>query len=203
MSEQVRPTVRPAAAADLDRVAGTLASAFAVDPVFSWLLPPGIRARDRRRQRIFEVDGARSRTYGGLWTSADGDAAAVWFPPGHWRPSTSEDWRELPAWLRISGRRMRAFQRVRSALFAHHGELPPHWYLLYLGTRPERQGQGLGAALLDAVLERCDAERFPAYLESSNPRNTPLYRRHGFTESGSVTMPAGCPPMVPMWRDPR
>ncbi len=203
MSEHVQHAVRPATPGDVDRLTRTLAAAFADDPLFCHLLPPGVRARNERVRRVFAVDGARSLAYGGLWTSADADAAGVWFPPGHWRPTSREDLRELPAWLRIGGRRMQYFQQVRSAMYAHHRELPPHWYLLYLGTRPERQGRGLGGALLQAVLDRCDAERVPAYLEATCERNVPLYRRHGFVEQGTLAMPPGCPPMTPMWRDPR
>jgi GNAT superfamily N-acetyltransferase len=204
MSEHVRHAVRPAGPGDVDRLTRTLAAAFADDPLFCHLLPPGVRARDERVRRVFAVDGARSLAYGGLWTTADGDAAAVWFPPGHWRGTSREDLRELPAWLlRIGGRRMRYFQGVRSALYAHHRELPPHWYLLYVGTRPDRQGQGLGGALLQAVLDSCDTERMPAYLEATCPRSVPLYRRSGFVEHGTLALPPGCPPMTPMWRDPR
>jgi GNAT superfamily N-acetyltransferase len=203
MSEHVQHAVRPAGSEDVDQLTRTLAAAFADDPVFCHLLPPGVRARDDRMRRAFAVDGARSLACGGLWTTAGVDAAAVWFPPGHWRGSSREDLRELPAWLRIGGRRMRYFQQLRTALYAHHQELPPHWYLLYLGTRPEQQGHGLGGALLQAVLERCDTERVPAYLEASCERNAALYRRHGFVETGALDMPPGCPPMTPMWRDPR
>jgi GNAT superfamily N-acetyltransferase len=203
MSEHVQHSVRPATSGDVDGLSRTLATAFADDPVFCHLLPPGVRAREARVRRIFAIDGARSLAYGGLWAASDGDAAAVWFPPDHWRSTSREDLRELPAWLRVGGRRMQYFQRVRSALNAHHRELPPHWYLLYLGTRPARQGQGLGGALLRAVLDRCDAERLPAYLEATCERNIRLYRHHGFVEHGRLDMPPGCPPMTPMWRDPR
>jgi GNAT superfamily N-acetyltransferase len=92
---------------------------------------------------------------------------------------------------------------VRSALYAHHRELPPHWYLLYVGTRPERRGRGLGATLLQAMADRCDADGVPAYLEATCERSVPLYRRHGFAEHGTIDVPTGCPRMVPMWRDPR
>jgi len=203
MGEDLQQTVRRATSGDVERLSRTLAAAFADDPLFSHLLPRGVRARDERVRRVFAVDGARSLAHGGLWTAAGGDAGAVWFPPGHWRGTSREDLRELPAWLRIGGRRMRVFQQVRSALFAHHRELPPHWYLLYIGTRPGRQGQGFGGALLQAVLDRCDTERLPAYLETTCERNLSLYRRHGFVEHGTLDMPAGCPPMTPMWRDPR
>ncbi len=202
MTEDVQRSVRPATAGDADRLARTLAAAFVDDPVFCHLLPPGVPRRGERLRRAFAIDGARSLSLGGLWTAAGGNAAAVWFPPGHWRATARQDLAELPAWLRAAGRRMRAFQQVRSTLYAHHRELPPHWYLLYVGTRPEQQQQGLGRVLLQAVLDRCDAEQVPAYLESTCERNLPLYRRLGFVERGALAMPAGCPPMTPMWRDP-
>jgi GNAT superfamily N-acetyltransferase len=203
MAEHVQHSVRPATAADVDRLSRTLAAAFADDPVFCHLLPAGVPSREERVRRVFAVDGARSLAHGGLWTTADGDAAAVWFPPGHWRPTPWEDLRETPAWLRIGGRRMRVFQRLRAAMSAHHRELPPHWYLYYVGTLPPRQGEGLGSALLQAVLSRCDTEQVPAYLESTCERNLPLYRRHGFAGQRTLDVPPGCPPLTPMWRDPR
>src|SRR4051794_35177597 len=118
MSEHVHHAVRPATAGDADPLSRTLAAAFTDDPVFCHLLPAGVRARDARLHRMFAVDGERSRAHGGLWTTADGKAAAVWFPPGHWQPDTREEFRDLAAWLRIGGRRMPAFARLRSALFA-------------------------------------------------------------------------------------
>ncbi|SDD30499.1 Acetyltransferase (GNAT) family protein [Geodermatophilus telluris] len=203
MTEDVQHSVRPARAADADSLTRTLASAFADDPLFCHLLPPGVRRRHERLRRALAVDAARSLSLGGLWTTAHGDAAAVWFPPGAWRGTARQDLAELPAWLRAGGRRMRAFQQVRAALYAHHRDLPPHAYLLYLGTRPGRQSQGLGSALLRAVLDRCDAERLPAYLEATCARNVPLYRRHGFVAHDAVEPAGGCPPLTPMWRDPR
>src|SRR4051794_4853315 len=186
MTKHMQHSVRPARSGDVAQLSRTLAAAFADDPLFCHLLPPGVRARDERLRRMFVLDGSRSLGRGGLWTTADGDAAAVWFPPDHWRPppreelpetparlrtggrpTAREDLPEPPAWLRMGGRQMRTFMRLRTALQPRHMELPPHWYLLYIGTRPERQGRGLGAALLQAVLARCDAGRVPAYLEAS------------------------------------
>lgn len=68
---------------------------------------------------------------------------------------------------------------------------------------PAAQGHGLGGALLASRLERCDAEGLPAYLESSNPVNVPLYERFGFTVTHEPAMPGSCPPIHLMWRDPR
>ncbi|MFE4644295.1 GNAT family N-acetyltransferase, partial [Streptomyces sp. NPDC056730] len=65
------------------------------------------------------------------------------------------------------------------------------------------QGRGLGRALIEPVLERCDREGLPAYLEASSERSRRLYERLGFTFTGTtVDLPDG-PHMWPMWREPR
>ena len=78
----------------------------------------------------------------------------------------------------------------------------PHYYLAVLGTDPEAQGRGVGSALMRPVLDACDRDGIPAYLESSKERNIDFYARHGFRVTEEVRMPKG-PPVWPMWRDPR
>ena len=70
-----------------------------------------------------------------------------------------------------------------------------------LGVDPPRQGEGLGSALMQPVLELCDRERVPAYLESSKERNVDFYARHGFRVTSELRLPKG-PAMWPMWRNP-
>ena len=62
----------------------------------------------------------------------------------------------------------------------------PHDYLPIVGTRPEQQGRGIGTALLGPVLERCDREQRPAYLEATSARNRTLYARLGFRVTGEI-----------------
>jgi GNAT superfamily N-acetyltransferase len=64
------------------------------------------------------------------------------------------------------------------------------------------QGRGLGAALLAPVLERCDGERKPAFLEASSPRNRALYERHGFEVMEEFALGRDAPPQWRMWREP-
>jgi len=75
----------------------------------------------------------------------------------------------------------------------------PHYYLFLLGTRPRWQGRGLGSSLIAPVLNRCDQDRVPAYLEATSERNVPLYRRHGFEVTTEIQIPGG-PTVWPMWR---
>ena len=42
----------------------------------------------------------------------------------------------------------------------------PHWYLALLGVDPALQGRGFGPHLMQPVLDRCDSDRLPAYLET-------------------------------------
>lgn len=78
----------------------------------------------------------------------------------------------------------------------------PHWYLPLIGVDPAHQRKGYGSALLGYALEQCDRDRQLAYLESSNPRNIPLYERHGFRAIGEIQVGTS-PRMVPMVRTPQ
>jgi ribosomal protein S18 acetylase RimI-like enzyme len=90
---------------------------------------------------------------------------------------------------------------VMGEMAARHPE-QPHWYLPFLGVDPGAQGRGLGSTLLAQALALVDAEHMPAYLESTNPRNLPLYERFGFRVVGEIQA-GSSPPMHPMWREAR
>ena len=55
---------------------------------------------------------------------------------------------------------------------------------------------------LAEVLDRCDDEGIPAYLEASTERSRALYLRHGFEVLNEIRMPGDGPPMWRMWREP-
>ena len=62
---------------------------------------------------------------------------------------------------------------------------------------------GIGAALLERGTRACDDQQMPAYLESSNRLNVPLYQRHGFEVIHQQRISARGPTVWFMWRDPR
>jgi GNAT superfamily N-acetyltransferase len=201
MSDSSSVGVRRATSGDHELLASVLADAFREDPVFMHLLPLGIRRREARLRRFFDLEVPRSVRLGGAWVSTDGAGAAIWYPPAHWKPSQWQDLRQAPATARIFGRQLARAKRVQAELRRHHPQ-SPHWYLYYLGARPGRQNAGIGTALLRPMLETCDNEGLPAYLEATSPRNRALYRRHGFLDGEPLGLPDGGPPMYPMWRRP-
>lgn len=56
----------------------------------------------------------------------------------------------------------------------------PHWYLVAVGARSERQGRGLGSELVDVGTSRADAAGAPCYLETGTQSNIDFYTKRGF-----------------------
>ncbi len=188
------------------RTAGrVLAAAFVDDPVMRWLVPtPDDAARTARLRHLFGSFAATaSRTPGArLLATPDGVGAALWLPPGGWHASAAEQARTFPrSLLAVRTAAVRAL-RVEAVTQRAHPRQPEHWYLHAVGVVPGARGQGLGLPLLRPVLEQCDRDGLPAYLESSNPRNRTFYARLGFTPTQELPVPAGCPSVLGMWREP-
>jgi GNAT superfamily N-acetyltransferase len=194
-------TVRKATADELPRLASVLARAFYDDPAIQWVLPDEARRMDME-ERVF---GLWLRK---LWLPQDECYAtegvvgvAVWELPGKWKVSLLELLRLLPAMTRILGRRLPRVMGALSALDSNHPD-ELHYYLPYLGVEPEWQGRGIGAALMQPILSRCDSDGVPAYLDATAPRNRALYERHGFEVTEEFTLGKGSPPLWRMWRKP-
>src|SRR3954453_1960385 len=141
MTEDTRSAVRQATRADRKGLAALLARAFADDPVFVAMFPRNIRARDARMRLMFRLEVARSQSRGGTWITGDAAAGAVWFPPGRWASTTWEDVTQGPGAVAAFARQAPLGVRIRTVMDEHHRALPDHWYLLYAGVVPERQGR--------------------------------------------------------------
>lgn len=193
------PPVRAARPRDVRALAGVLARAFHDDPAVSWIFA---RAATRQAwtRRYFSTRLRAVLGTGEVHTTEDRAGAALWAPPEGWRFGLWESLalaRFLPATGRRTGRVLRGLESVER----RHPETP-HWYLTVLGTDPDRQGEGIGSALLAPMLAACDADEVPAYLETATERNVAFYARHGFRVTGEMRLPDG-PPLWLMWRDPR
>ena len=182
----------------------TTSRAFWPDPLF------GFFARDPGQEhRVLPIFlGALLRDamrHGQVWGALD-DARVVgsasWLPPGATPRSRRREVGIYAACARalLTGRNRRTGIALLDAVERRHPS-EPHWYLALLGVDPTRQGTGLGRALLTPVLEHCDRELEPAYLETQKPENLPFYDRFGFRVIDEVTVP-GSPPVWLMWRDP-
>jgi len=192
--------VRKATRQDLPALVGTLTAAFFDDPVMTWWAPDPAR-RSQILSAFFEITVDVNHPHDELYTTATAPAAAaVWVPPGC-QPSGEEAEQLVARWVDAAEETAERLLLALELMDQHHPQ-QPHAYLFLLGTRPQWQSRGLGSALLREVLERCDQDATPAYLEASSERNQQLYLRHGFEVTGEIRLPDG-PSLWPMWRDPR
>jgi len=190
-----------ASEADRPALERTLAAAFMDDPVATWATPREA-LRPRTLRRFFGALLRAKLPEGFVYTDSDRSGAALWAPPGAWRTTAIQGLRIATAfadprhWARIPRVSRGLLQAERL-----HPPAPPHFYLASLGVTPDAQGKGLGSRLLQPVLEVCDTDRVPAYLESSKESNISFYARHGFRVTREISLPRG-PTVYAMWREP-
>jgi GNAT superfamily N-acetyltransferase len=195
--------IRAAEGNDRETVVRLLDEAFRDDPVSSWVFPD----EEYRRTTHHRLMGAFTDIVfaeGRVDVTEDGTACALWLPVPAGEHSGTEDDADDAVRLRetVDPDNERV-ERIARLMAASHPTERAHEYLWMIGVAPGRQGEGLGTALIQHVLDRCDREGLPAYLEASSARSTRLYERLGFACTGrTLDIPDG-PKMWPMWRDPR
>jgi GNAT superfamily N-acetyltransferase len=189
--------VRPATDQDRQTVVDIITLAFSTDPMARWSYPDPATYLAVMPATI-QAFGGNGFTHGSVHLVESGVAAAMWLPPG-----VHPDSDRLAALTEQHSpkNRLDDMMRVFEQMGTYH-PAEPCWYLPLIGVDPAHQGCGHGSALLRFALEQCDRDGVPAYLESSNPRNIPLYERHGFRSLGSIQA-GSSPTVVPMLRKPQ
>ena len=142
--------------------------------------------------------GGNAFSHSGAYCTNDYIGVALWLPPGV-QPN-EQTLTEIIEGTVSASLRADAFGMFEQMASYHPSA--PHWYLPLIGVDPAHQGKGHGDALMTYALQRCDHDHVAAYLESTNPRNIPLYQRHGFEVLATIQI-GSSPPLVPMLRGPR
>jgi ribosomal protein S18 acetylase RimI-like enzyme len=190
-------TIKTARASDADPVIAIVTLAFSADPAARWTWPDPQQYL-RHFPRFVKAFGGKAFPHESAYSMDDYAGAALWLPPGiHPDEDVLTDLLQRTASEQIH-------QDVSAVLeqMGRYHPSEPHWYLPLIGVDPSQQGKGYGAALMQHALIACDRDNQLAYLESSNPRNIPLYERHGFEVLGTIQVGTS-PPIFPMLRKPR
>ena len=189
--------------AETAELAAVMARIFLNDPMFVHLIS-GPANREARMERAFRL--FLNRIYlrhQECYTLGAFLGGAMWLPPGKHKPSIWQQLMLLPSILPILGL-SGALHALRdlNQMEKMHPQGTPHWYLGFIGVSPSEQGTGIGSALLRPVLEQCDAERIPAYVENSNEQNLGFYVKNGFKVVSECDIRKG-PRLWGMWRVPQ
>ncbi len=188
--------IRSAAMSDADAVADILGEAFRNDPVMTWMYG---KAGSQRGTFLELAKSVYLRH--GFGHIVDDSATALWLPAGvEEKLPLMVELRLLMSIFRSGG--LGALQRgqtTETVMKASHPEAP-HYYLFAVGVREKMKGKGLGGRIIREGLRRADEAGAPAYLENSNPKNTPLYERLGFKAIAPLGLPAGAPQLLGMMR---
>lgn len=178
-----------------DRALAIVQRAFEQDPPVRWLYPDA-ESYAAYFPQFASALGAPAFAEATLRLSDA--AAALWV-----RPGSEPDEAALGALVERSvpvHRHADVFAVLEE--MGHHHPAEPHWYLPVVGTLPEMQGRGFGAAVIAPVLDICDRTGVPAYLEATTGRNRALYARLGFVVTAEIRA-ADCPPLTAMVRQPQ
>jgi GNAT superfamily N-acetyltransferase len=169
--------------AEYRRAATALARAFFDYNLMLYASPDAAR-RARGVAALYGAILADCFRLGEVHVTRDGVGAACWLPPGTGLPGlwrqTRSGMLQLPfcfGWASFN--RLVAYDTVARTLHHEHASMP-NWYLAAIGVEPERQGQGLGGALMQPILARADRDHLACYLETHREGNVRLYERHGF-----------------------
>jgi ribosomal protein S18 acetylase RimI-like enzyme len=191
------PSINTATMSDETPAIDVLVLAFSADPAARWTWPDPNQYLSHFPSFVRVLGGNAFAHESAHYVDGYG-GAALWLPP-----EIHPDEDALISLLRSTG--SAPAQEDGVSVFEQMGRYhprEPHWYLPFIGVDPLHQGKGYGAALMQHALIPCDRDHTLAYLESSNPKNIPLYERHGFELLGTIQVGTS-PPIFPMLRKPR
>jgi ribosomal protein S18 acetylase RimI-like enzyme len=194
----ITPIIKTAAtASDEASIIDVLVRANWEDPAARWVWPDSQQFLTHFPSFVRAL-GGKAFAHGSAHYVDGYTGAALWLPP-----DVHPDENALIALLErtVSEQIQKDFFPVLEQMGRFHPS-EPHWYLPFVGVDPSQQGKGFGSALLQHILIQVDRDNMLAYLESSNPRNIPLYKRHGFELLGSIQIGTS-PSIAPMLRRPR
>jgi GNAT superfamily N-acetyltransferase len=179
-------------------VVENLAIGFVDNPFMSWIFPDEKTRPDALRAWF----SCWANAYGDnalLFSASEGKGAALWAAPHGDALGDDGQAALVEAIRRWNDDRTALVIQGLMPLTKHPPQ--PYWYLNAIAIHSDARGHGLGAKLIEPMLNRADREGIPVYLESSDPRNLSFYFRYDFESWGEpIVMPEGGPSIQPMLR---
>ncbi|MFC7430456.1 MULTISPECIES: GNAT family N-acetyltransferase [unclassified Agrococcus] len=193
--------IRPATIDEARWCAGVVAAALLDDPVGR----RAVRTRHDRLRRMTGLYEAELRlgafAHGHVDVAVEDDGESILGVAAWVRPDACSDLaatvRQAPRYVHAIGI-AHAVSAIRALLRRRRARPDAaHWLLADVAVVEHARGRGIGAALLQHGLERCDGA---VYLEATTPGSQRLYERHGFVVHRRIGLVDGGFPLG-MWRE--
>jgi len=194
--------VRKASVADFPALEKVLARAFDDDPMTNWTCLQDAH-RAERIVTSMHITLRLALPFDEIYTTQDQSGAAGWIPPGKTDVRPGALPMLLTKGIRVTGARRAISFLILAMILEKHRPKTPHWYLQPLGVEPSLHGKGIGCALVQPILNRCDQDHIPACLATQTEKNVRFYEHRGFKVLERLKLPFGAPDTWIMWREPR
>lgn len=185
--------------------ADLLSRAFYDDPLLLYLFPED-KERLQSATRFFLPNLRHACREGAMFTTSSFSGVAIWrflgFETSDKADANNDPRVQLPELMGIG-----PFERLMNVV-RYTNELHKklvqgrHFYLLFLGVDPVRQGKGVGGILINPMLQRADVEGITCYLETNKEKNLAFYAKHGFKVGEHRQLPDGGPYLWGLARPP-
>ncbi len=174
--------------------AEVLAKSFINDPVTRYMVP------DEKERRQFLPYFFRSMMtygirYGEVYAiSSEFEGVIIWLPG---EAASMSMWKMLRS-KAYSMIYTKADKDVKNRMFHYYDFVQEHrkgnidfahWYLLFIGVKPEFQGKGYAGKLMNPMLNRLDSKEMPCFLETQNKKNITFYEHYGFEVVENTKIP--------------
>jgi GNAT superfamily N-acetyltransferase len=182
----------------LPALASVLGRAFVVEPMMRWPLGES-DDHEARLVRAFEMFMEDPIRLGLVWEAGAAMGALISIPAGQMDAVDAGNLAMRNVYERDDG--ARRFDSFWEWVGSRHPD-EPLALLDSVAVEPAAQGRGIGSALLRFGLEQARVAGHGAWIETGNPRNVPLYQRHGFRVVDDADAPGGGPHVWFMRWDP-
>ena len=201
MVEPISPRLAPLSSSEHSRAGALLGRAFVDDPLWREIFSDPDTRPELLASMFTALTKATVAARGVAETSQELSAVALWLPPGRnvGFGAMVKSRFALPRFaLALPADDRKRMLAVLSQLEERKKALMPnpHWYLAAVGVSPDRQGEGLGSALVRSGLRKADMGNVSVYLETETEDNVRFYAHLGFNVIEQVTA-AGLD--LPVW----
>lgn len=136
--------------------------------------------RDRRIEQLIAYSFDVCLEFGDVWITDDDKGCALVFYPEKKIVSLKTIRWDINLVINVIGfRKLTSVMKRETRVRSFH-PVEPFSYLWFIGVSPEAQQRGIGAGILNHVIQEAEKQNRPIYLETSVDSNLPWYKKYGF-----------------------